>query len=188
MLPIRAFLLAVGLVSPVASAAAATVEEAFLARLNAAIGRAASAADGARALCADVLGWAADLDAMAKTASAGAWERMDQAKRSAFRTALEKALIRDCVGPASRALGRPVELAGVRALPNGDLLIATRSAGVESGAPLLWRGRAGKSGGYRVTDLVYEGRSAVLSTREAAEAALARSGGDPAAVLKAIQR
>jgi hypothetical protein len=188
MLLLHVFLLVVALVSPIAAVAAAPVEDAFVARLNAAIARAASADGSAGALCADVLGWAPDLDAMARTVFAGAWEGMDRKRRGAFRAAVAQKLIRECVGPAKTALRRPVELAGVRALPSGELLIGTRSAGAASGAPLLWRGRADRSGGFRVTDLVYEGRSAVLSMREAAQAAFARGGGDDAAVLEALQR
>jgi ABC-type transporter MlaC component len=164
----------------------------FVGRLNTAI-RKATATTGdlriaAQRLCEDLGDSTLDLEAMMKTASADTWERMDASQSEAYRAAFRKHLMKDCARNAADYLRATVELAGVRSLPAGEKIIGTRRQGSDDGKILMWKVRSREAGKLMVTDLLVEGRSAMLALREQASLANERNPGDVSALIDALER
>ena len=164
----------------------------FVTRLNISILGALSGSDDSAAqahrLCRDLSAWALDLESMMRSASAGAWERMSPSQRKAYGSAFRDRVLRDCTARAAGYLRTTIELAGVRTLPTGDRLIATRSTGDPFAPALMWQARFESGGALKVTDLLVNGRSTVLSAREAAGLVLERHSGDVGALIESLAR
>jgi ABC-type transporter MlaC component len=170
----------------------------FVGHLNTAIKKAAGATGdlrvAAQRLCEDLGDSTLDLEAMMKTASADAWDSMDPTQRDAYRTAFRRHLMKDCARNAADYLRATVELAGVRSLPAGEKIIGARRQGAEDGKIMMWKVRpkpkeAGKEPGkLMVTDVLVEGRSAMLALREQATLANERNPGDVSALIDALER
>jgi hypothetical protein len=108
--------------------------------------------------------------------------------RDAYATAFKKRIIRDCTTNAGGYLHSAVQLVGVRQLPSGDKLIGTRSEGSADGKILMWQVHPKEKGRLMVTDLLVDGRSAMLTLREEAGVAIERNDGDVAAAIGAVDR
>jgi ABC-type transporter MlaC component len=164
----------------------------FVGRLNSAIKRAMAASGdmrgAARQLCEDLSGTALDLEAMMKTASAGAWERMGPPQREAYHAAFRRRIMKDCVTNAADYLRATVELVGVRSLPTGEKIIGTRTQNLEDAKILMWQVRSRESGKLMVTDVLVEGRSAILTLRQQASLSLAQNPGDIDALIDSLER
>ena len=163
----------------------------FVGRLNTAIRNAVAEPgnprDAAMRLCEDVSGSLLDLQAMMITASAGAYNRLDSPHREAYRAAFLRRVVKDCVTNAAPYMGADVELAGVRSLPSGERIIGTRSR-ASAEKILMWQTRLNAAGGLVVTDVLVDGRSAMLSLREQASLALERDPGDINALIQSLER
>jgi ABC-type transporter MlaC component len=164
----------------------------FINRTNASIAKAVAASGDVRAaarrVCDDLAATSLDLDAMMKTAAGGAWNRFDSVQREAYGEAFKKRIIRDCTAHAGGYLHSAVQLVGVRQLSSGDKLIGTRSEGSADAKVLMWQVRPREKGRLMVTDLLVDGRSAMLTLREEAGVAVERNDGDVAAAIGAIDR
>lgn len=162
----------------------------FVGHLNTAIKKAAAGDPrvAAQRLCEDLGDSMLDLETMMKTASAGIWDRMDPSQRQAYRTAFHRHLMKDCAKNAADYLRATVELTGVRSLPAGEKIIGTRRQGVEDGKIMMWKVRPKEAGKLMVTDVLVEGRSAMLTLREQATLANERSPGDVSALIDALER
>ena len=164
----------------------------FVTRLNlsiqTAVTGAANPASAAQRLCQDLSAWALDFDSMMPVAAAGAWERMSPAQQGAYRAAFRRRVAGDCVRNAAGQLRNTIELAGVRMLAAGDRYIATRSSGDQPTKALMWRARPGKGGALRVTDVLVDGRSAVLTARDEAKTVLEQHAGDIGALIESLNR
>jgi ABC-type transporter MlaC component len=164
----------------------------FINRTNASIARAVAASGDVRAaarrVCDDLAATSLDLDAMMKTAAGRAWDKFDPVQREAYASAFKKRIIRDCTANAGNHLHSAVQLVGVRQLPSGDKLIGTRSEGSADGKILMWQVHPREKGRLMVTDLLVDGRSAMLTLREEAGVAIERNDGDVAAAIAAVDR
>ena len=164
----------------------------FIRQLNSGIDRAtASSSDrrvAAQSLCDDLSRSMLDLETMMKNASADAWRTMDLEQREMYRTAFRRRIIHDCSTRAFTYLQTSIELAGVRTLPNGEKFIGTRAQASTDGRVLMWKVRSKAPGKLLVTDVVIDGRSAVLNMREQASLSLERSPGDISAVIGSLER
>jgi ABC-type transporter MlaC component len=164
----------------------------FINRTNATIARAVAASGdvrvAARHVCDDLAATSLDLETMMKTAAGGAWNKFDSVQRDAYGTAFRKRIIRDCTANAGGYLQSAVHLVGVRQLPSGDKLIGTRSGESADAKTLMWQVRPREKGRLMVTDLLVDGRSAMLTLREEAGVAIERNDGDVAAAIGAIDR
>lgn len=164
----------------------------FVAQLNAAIGKGLAQAphpqERARAICSDIAASLLDIDAMMDVASAGATAHMNDQHREAFRAALLRRLLRDCVANAPDYLAGPVTLAGTRQLASGQMLVGTRSQGAGEAKTLMWQVRPGGQGGYLANDLLIDGMSAMQRLRDQSQLSLERSPGDIAALIETVGR
>lgn len=164
----------------------------FINRTNATIAKAVAASGDVRAaarhVCDDLASTSLDLDAMMKTAAGRAWDKFDAVQREAYASAFKKRIIRDCTANAGGYLRSAVQLVGVRQLPSGDKLIGTRSEGSTDGKILMWQVHPKEKGRLMVTDLLVDGRSAMLTLREEAGVAIERNDGDVAAAIVAVDR
>lgn len=164
----------------------------FINRTNAAIAKAVAATGdihaAARRLCDDLASTSLDLEVMMKTAAGRAWDKFDPVQREAYEAAFRKRIIRDCTENAGGYLQSAIQLVGVRKLPSGDKLIGTRSEGSADGKVLMWQVRPMAKGRLMVTDLLVDGRSAMLTLREEAGVTIERNDGDVAAAIGAIER
>lgn len=164
----------------------------FVGHLNTAIKKATAATGDPRVavqrLCEDLGDSTLDLEAMMKTASAGASERMDPSQHEAYRTAFRRHLMKDCARNAADYLRVTVELAGVRSLPAGEKIIGTRRQGAEDGKIMMWKVRSKEAGKLVVTDVLVEGRSAMLALREQASLAIERNPGDVSALIDSLEK
>lgn len=162
----------------------------FVGQLNAAIDKGSTlVADPqgmARLICSDIAASSLDLATMMKTASAGASEQMDQTQRKMFGAALRRRLVHDCVVNAPEYLGGSVALAGVRHLSSGETLVGTRSKSMNEASILMWQVRPAE-GKYLATDLLINGRSAMLTLREQSALSLASNPGDISALIAKIE-
>jgi hypothetical protein len=160
----------------------------FVGQLNAAITKAAQTSDlsaAARRLCADIAGWL-DLGAMMKTASAGATERMNDEQLGAYRAAFLHRIEHECAVKATENLNTGVELAGSRTLATGQIIVGTRSRKQNAGAVMMWQIRQ-DAGRLAVSDLLIDGRSAVLTLREQAAISLERNPEDISALIASLE-
>jgi ABC-type transporter MlaC component len=164
----------------------------FIGRLNTAIKKATAATGdlrvAAQRLCEDLGDSALDLEAMMKTASADAWDRMDPSQAEAYRAAFRRRILRDCEKSAADYLRATVELAGVRSLANGEKIIGTRNQASDDGKILMWQVHSKEAGKLMVTDVLVEGRSAMLTLREQASLAIERNPGDVSALIDSLER
>ena len=164
----------------------------FIHRTNATIARAVAASGDVRAaarkVCDELAATSLDLDAMMKTAAGRAWDKFDPVQREAYTAAFRKRIIRDCTANAGGYLYAAVQLVGVRKLPSGDKLIGTKSEGSADGKILMWQVHPREKGRLMVTDLLVDGRSAMLTLREEAGVAIERNDGDVAAAIAAVDR
>ena len=154
----------------------------FVDRLNAELQRAAhwNSDQGAtaRAVCEHISRSLLDLTTMMETASSGVIASMDRAQRATYKSAFIARVVRDCSANVKDYLGHNVELAGVRPLKSGAMIIATRSqSDVAPSRLVMWQVQAQTSGEPVVQDIFVDGRSAMLTLREEAANALSR---DPA--------
>jgi ABC-type transporter MlaC component len=172
-------------------AAAESAGGRFVAQLNAAIDKGISqSADPrarARVVCRDIVSSTVDVSAMVRVASAEASEQMHASQREAFRSALVRRLMRDCVAYAPEYVGDPVELAGARRTRSGETLVGTRQTSSKDSKVLVWQIRLA-AGKYLATDLVVDGRSAMTSLREQSALSLERNPRDMAALIAALER
>lgn len=163
----------------------------FVSRLNAAIKSAVAAsgepAAAALRFCEDISASTLDLDAMMISASAGRYERLNVPHREAYKTAFRRRVIRDCATNAVTYMAGKVELAGVRTLASGEQIVGTRGQG-EAEKIIMWQVRAKEPGRLVVTDVLVEGRSAMLSLREKANLAQEREPGDVDALIGSLER
>lgn len=163
----------------------------FVAQLNAAIGKGVVLSTDpqgmARAICSLIAATSLDLAVMMKTASAGATEQMDQTLREMFGAALQRRLVHDCVAYAPEYLGGPVALAGERQLGSGEMLVGTRSKGANEARILMWQVRPAEQSKYLVTDLLIDGRSAMLALRDQSALSLESNPGDIAALIAKVE-
>jgi ABC-type transporter MlaC component len=164
----------------------------FINRTNATIAKAVAASGdasvAARRVCDDLASTSLDLEAMMKIAAGKAWDRFDSVQREAYGAAFKKRIIRDCTAHAGGYLRSTVQLVGVRQLSSGDKLIGTRSEGSPDAKVLMWQVHPKEKGRLMVTDLLVDGRSAMLTLREEAGVAIERNDGDVAAAIGAINR
>lgn len=164
----------------------------FINRTNATIAKAIAASGDVRAaarrVCDDLASSSLDLEAMMKTAAGRAWDKFDDVQREAYEAAFRKRIIRDCTANAGGYLQSAVQLVGVRKLPSGDKLIGTRSEGSADAKVLMWQVHPKEKGRLMVTDLLVDGRSAMLTLREEAGVAIERNDGDVAAAIGAVAR
>jgi ABC-type transporter MlaC component len=164
----------------------------FINRTNATIAKAVAASVDVRAasrrVCDDLASSSLDLEAMMKTAAGRAWDKFDSVQREAYGVAFRKRIIRDCTTHAGGYLHSAVQLVGVRQLPSGSKLIGTRSEGVPDAKVLMWQVHPKEKGRLMVTDLLVDGRSAMLTLREEAGVAIERNDGDVAAAIAAVER
>jgi ABC-type transporter MlaC component len=164
----------------------------FVSRLNvsiqAALSQFSDSAGQAERVCRDLSAWALDLPSMMHTASAGTWDRMSPTQRKAYSAAFRKRLLRDCAAQAAGYLLSSLELSGLRILPNGDRLMATRSTDGPFAPTLMWQARIDSAGVLKVTDLLVHGRSAVLMARDDAQLVLEQHAGDVAALIESLVR
>jgi ABC-type transporter MlaC component len=164
----------------------------FINRTNATIAKAVAGSGDVRAaarhVCDDLASTSLDLDAMMRTAAGRAWDKFDSVQREAYAAAFKKRIIRDCTANAGGYLHSAVQLVGVRQLPSGDKLIGTRSEGSADGKILMWQVHPREKGRLMVTDLLVDGRSAMLTLREEAGVAIERNDGDVAAAIAAVDR
>jgi hypothetical protein len=164
----------------------------FVAQLNSAIGKgfafSTEPLGRARVICSLLAATSLDLAAMTKTASAGASDRMDQTQREMFGAALQRRLVHDCVAYAPEYLGGPVALAGARQLGSGETLVGTRSKSANEARILMWQVRPAEQSKYLVTDLLIDGRSAMLALRDQSALSLESNPGDIAALIAKVER
>lgn len=179
---LKSFVLSIALCIAGAGAAAADAAvDAFVGQINATIGS-ISPGDpaGASSACTRLIRQSFDLDAMAPTASAGTWKRMNSAQRSAYRSGLARQAARDCASRSGEFAGQKMQFVGVRTGDGGDRFIAVKA----KGRTLIWRVRG--SGRLRAIDLTVNGRSMVNAAQREAKAILQRSGGDLQALIKSV--
>lgn len=171
----------------VASAAEPAIDD-FVGRVNATIGSLkAGDTGGVATACARLVDRAFNLDAMAPVTSAGAWSRMSQAQKAAYRAVLSRRAVSDCRDHSGDFAGKTMRLVGVRQGDGGDRFVAVKAAKADgSGRILIWRVRPDGNGRLRAVDVSVNGRS--LSAQAAGEAKriLQNSGGDPQALIDAV--
>lgn len=140
------------------------------------------------AACLQILGWAFDLDAMAETASAGAWARMSPAQQDRFESAFRRKIAGDCVSRAHDDRGQPMTVLGVRSNAKGERL-ATAHVGFpdETGQNLTWRLHLAKDKTWRAIDLVVDGHSLVANERDKNAGVLQGSDGSIDALIMSVQ-
>jgi hypothetical protein len=171
--------------------AADSVGVRFVAQLNAAIGKGFALSSDpqgiARAICNAIAATSLDLAVMMKTASAGATEHMDQTQREMFGAALQRRLVHDCVAYAPEYLGGAVALTGMRQLRSGETLVGTRSTGPNQTKILMWQVRPAEQSKYLATDVLIDGRSAMLGLRDQSALSLESNPGDIAALIAKVE-
>lgn len=189
---VAALALAFGSLSPIGWAEAddrASLN--FVSRLNAAIKSAVAVsgepATAALRFCEDISASTLDLNAMMISASAGRYEWLNAPHREAYKTAFRRRVIRDCATNAVSYMAGKVELVGERTLASGEQIVGTRGQG-EAEKIVMWQVRAKEPGKLVVTDVLVEGRSAMLSLREKASLAQEREPGNVDALIGSLER
>jgi hypothetical protein len=147
--------------------------------------------DGATSACLRLFRSLFDEDAFVRGTADTAWQAMTASQQAAYRVAIEGRVAEECVRQNGGATGGSVILVGVRQGDGGDQLVATRGYREDGAATptTVWRVRAPRSGAaLRAVDVTVDGRSALISLRDEASAALARSSGDVNALIAAMGR
>src|ERR1700712_2597915 len=185
------FLFGLACVAPAKAQSSDPASLNFVGLLNSAVKKATASSDdlrtAAQRFCDDLSRSMLDLEAMMKTASADAWVEMDSPQREMYQVAFRRRVIKDCATNASDYLRTTIELAGARSLPNGQKLIGTRGQNSQDGKILMWQVRSKEPGKLLVTDVLIEGRSAILNLREQAGVTLERNPGDVSALIAALE-
>ena len=117
-----------------------------------------------------------------------AYERLTAPHREAYKTAFLRRVLRDCATNAMTYMATGnIELAGVRMLPSGERIVGTRGQG-EAQKIVMWQVRLKEPGRLVVTDVLVEGRSAMLALREKASLAEEREPGNVDALIGSLER
>lgn len=140
---------------------------------------------GAQSRCREITNRLMDVDLMARAAVKDSWDQMNPQQRSSYKAAFHEKMIAECLRVTRENKAENVTLAGVRPLSGGDRLLSTRFGG-EGGRVVTWRVR----GSSRVTaiDIVYNGRSAVLSARQEYARVLESNKGNVEALIAFMQK
>jgi ABC-type transporter MlaC component len=146
------------------------------------------AGEAATAPCRVLMERVFDLDAMARFALGAPWERIAASQRESYRAAFGERIAADCVKRIREYRGERMTLLGVRPADGGDRLAATRFAvSGETGRILTFRLRAGGPP-LRARDLIVDGSSLLLSTRDSYAAVLRSHDGDINALITFMLR
>jgi hypothetical protein len=100
--------------------------------------------------------------------------RLTLQRRAAYRAAAQRWAVRDCIRRNQDNGGNPLEFLAVRFGEGGERLLATRSS--EPAHTVIWR--LSGAGTLRAVDIVIDGRSMILSLRDATKTLLDRNNGD----------
>ena len=158
----------------------------FLARLNTNIAIIAhQSGGGVSRSCAHVMSSSVDLDAIARDAAADLWDRMSAQERDAYRAVIGQRAIRECARQHHDNTGAPLTLVGVRQGQGGDWLLATRSSHAGKTHNVIWRLR-GEAGSLRAVDILFDGRSTILTLRDETKTLLDGNNGNIAMMINAL--
>ena len=160
----------------------------FLATINRSVVALAGKSEAeAGRICGQIVSSALSIDALARSAGSGIWDRMSQRQRTAYHGAVERRAIRDCVSQNRDNDGQPLAFVGVRQGEGGDRLLATRSNAANQVHTVIWRLR-GDGRRLRAVDILFNGRSATLTFRDETNTLLERHNEDIDAVIEAFRR
>jgi ABC-type transporter MlaC component len=138
--------------------------------------------------CGDFLGRYLNLEALAQAASEDAWNRMSATQREAYRGGLAHRLALECTRELAGYKGEPIMLMGIRQAAGGDNLATQRLGSAENGRMIAWRVHRAEDGTLRVTDVIWEGHSAVAKARDEFAAVLQGAKGNIDTVIEAISK
>jgi hypothetical protein len=164
----------------------------FVARLNKAVTLlAGKTGKAAYSSCESYVETLIDVDSIAERTAGAAWAKMTADQRDAYRAALEKRAVRNCVSENANNSGKPVGLLGMRE-SNGGRLLATLPHELGSGPErtVVWRLPDADSTAQdiRAVDVLIDGRSTVLTLRDEARNLLEGNNGDINALIAGIGR
>lgn len=164
----------------------------FIARLNATIRKAVTKtrdpAGATQRFCEDICSSLLNIDVMMSTASADIYQQLSNSHRDLYRAGFLRRVIKDCASAATPYMSADVELAGIRSLASGERIIGTRSRAADADKIIMWQVRPDATGELTVTDVLVDGRSAMLSLREQATLSLERNPGDISALIQSLER
>lgn len=163
----------------------------FVARLNKAVTLlAGKTGKAAYSSCQSYVETLIDVDSIAERTAGPAWAKMTADQRDAYRAALEKRAVRNCVSENANNSGKPVGFLGMRE-SNGGRLLATlpHEQGNGPERTVVWRlPDAGAALDIRAVDVLIDGRSTVLTLRDEARNLLEGNNGDINALIAGIGR
>lgn len=184
-------LLVLLLVAGGATAAAAKADpsiQGFVDKVNQASTNLMAAGPGASAECRRLLGWAFDLQGMARFALDSAWKTASPSERREFLDAFENEVVAAYLRRVRAYRGASMSFAGERAASGGDRYAASRVT-MPNGSDQTWVWRLRRSGGsWRVVDLSIDGRSALRSERDDYRQILQQNNGDIGAVIDFVRQ
>ena len=128
----------------------------------------------AGSICGRSVSTMMDMDAVVKVTSARIWDRMSPQQRDAYRAAVLRWSVRNCVQRNRDISGEPLEFVGLRPGEAGDRLLATRSN--QPSHFVIWRLRG--AGRLRVVDLLFDGVSMTLALRDETNTLLDKNNND----------
>jgi phospholipid transport system substrate-binding protein len=139
----------------------------------------------ARQKCKELLSWAFDVPAMAEYALGDAWSKASADERKRFLDAFEDLIVGEYVDRMSG--GATMTFVGTRTDSSGEILAASRVG--YPGRPeqtWIWKMRP-KEGGWRIIDVLVNGRSAILGERKTYAEVLAANDGKMQAVIDYVR-
>ncbi len=138
----------------------------------------------ASSICGRVVSSIMDMDAVVKVTSARMWDRMSPRQRDAYRSAVLRWSVRNCVKQNRDSRGEPLQFVGLRPGEAGDHLLATRSD--QPSHFVIWRLRG--AGRLRAVDLLFDGVSMTLSLRDETNELLDKNNNDIDMTIASIGR
>jgi len=138
-------------------------------------------------ICGQIVSSALNIDSFVRSAGSRMWDRMSQRQQTAYRGAIERRAIRDCVSQNRNNDGQPLVFVGIRQSEGGDRLLATRSNNANQVHTVIWRLR-GSGRRLRAVDILFDGRSATLIFRDEMNVLLDRFSEDIDAVIETFGR
>lgn len=126
--------------------------------------------------CRALIGWAYDLQGIARSVAGGAWNTANPADRAAYLAAFEQSAISGCAKFAANERGALLAFAGTRPAENGEQLVAARViADGRNERTWIWRIRTNGEN-HRVVDVVVDGVSMLANERRDISQAIASGG------------
>lgn len=138
--------------------------------------------------CAGLISRMFDISKMSNDASAGAAARMSDEQKIRYRQAFIRRATNECAVRSHGLLSSPILAGPFRRTSDGHLLVTTvTDAAVSSEQTAVWRLETAGAN-YKVVDILWNGRSAVLTAQSEAMAVLSAGSDDPEAVVRFFER